>query len=164
MRVVYLLSPGRKAYFNKSFNNNMRANSCSYGEKTHRLGFKQPCCHVVSWQREVGTPEGFQTCLWLPKSLVYQQKRSRGDTGISSPAGNMLVQILKVKNKCVFCRLDTMEKTWGTAPSARGSSWCCGWKEWSSQWPLSTWGSKQPSCRTNTSWASGRRDFYTELH
>ena len=44
----------------------------------------------------------------------------------------------------MFFRLGMMGRTWGTAPSVRGSSWSCGWKEWSLQWPLLTWGSKPP--------------------
>lgn len=50
-----------------------------------------------------------------------------------------------------FFRLDTMVRTWATAPSARGSSWFCGWRESSLQWPPSTWGSRCPS--------SGRKHF-----
>lgn len=56
---------------------------------------------------------------------------------------------------CTF-RLDTMVKTWGTVLSAKGSSWFCGWKEWSSQWLQSTWGSKPPSLKQKcflTIWA-----------
>lgn len=41
-------------------------------------------------------------------------------------------------------RLDTMVRTWGTAPFARGCSWFYGWKEWSLRWPPLTWGSKHP--------------------
>lgn len=55
-------------------------------------------------------------------------------------------------------RLDTMVKTWGTVLSAKGSSWFCGWKEWSSQWLQSTWGSKPPFLRHKgflTIWAQG---------
>lgn len=50
-----------------------------------------------------------------------------------------------------FFRLDTMVRTWATAPSARGSSWFCGWRESSLQSPPSTWGSRCPS--------SGRKHF-----
>ena len=46
-------------------------------------------------------------------------------------------------DSAVCFRLDMMARTWGTAPSARGCSWFCGWKEWSLQWPPLTWGSKQ---------------------
>ena len=79
------------------------------------------------------------------------------------------LQSLNVFSDFTVCfRLDTMVRTWGTAPSARGCSWFCGWKEWSLRWLPLTWGSKHPplslsSGIRNTSWASGRGDFHTEL-
>ena len=55
------------------------------------------------------------------------------------------LQSLNVFSDFTVCfRLDTMVRTWGTAPSARGCSWFCGWKEWSLRWLPLTWGSKHP--------------------
>lgn len=59
-----------------------------------------------------------------------------------------------------FFRLDTTAKTLETARSAKDSSWCCGWKESSLQWPLLIWGSKQPQpteTKTKCSWGPSHR-------
>lgn len=98
---------------------------------------------------------------FTPKLLLYEKSRDR-EKYCNRTVSSWNHKIIKLKNYFwMFFRQDMTARTWGTAPFARGSSWCCGWKEWSSQWPLLTWGSKHPSSGTNTSWASGRRDFHT---
>lgn len=126
----------------------MTANACIRNSLQFHLMWKMPEAIISDWDTPL-TPE--IACLpcreWTRYCHCHRKRMCVWPWEIVS----MTLRL--------FFRLDTTARTWATVPFARGSSWFCGWKESSSLWPPSTWGSRCPPSARIASWASGGREL-----